>query len=1142
MKPWLQRTQTLANLAGAAALAWLAAPLIVWDGSHPFESRVSRLALLAAAALLLLGGLALKRLIRQRRNARLLGQLKGNHPGSDVLTDRFAHAMHLLRSGVTATPAQRARWWQPRVHLYQLPWYLFIGAPGAGKTTALLHAGLRFPLAERLGTAPVAGVGGTRQCDWWFTDRAVFIDTAGRFTTQDSHAAHDAQEWQTFLGLLRRYRPVQPVNGVIVTVSVPDLLQGGTELEQQAIAVDRRLNELRSQLGQSFPVYLLVTKADLLAGFVEFFGNLDATQREQVWGFTWDTEPQAGGSALAQDLRSRLADLPARLAALTASRMQAEPLVQRRAAIYQFAAQLDAVLPPLEAFARRAFQGVASSPPQRLRGVHLSSGTQEGNPIDRVLGELSRNFGIALRAPARPNESGKAYFLADFLQRLVIPEAPLAGHNLQRRRQRRWLLAGLGGSVAAALLLACVGWSISYRNNLEYVDKVRARVDMVTREIDPASTRELDRLLPLYALLSQLAHSGDVDPAHAAWRLGLGLFQGPRLAQSAEQTYHRVLDRTLAPLVAERLTESIRSEDDAVARYEALRVGLMLTTPNRLNRGEVRRWAAVAFARPATQGAQAPGAGEQREWLGHLDALLDRNAVLDLIRLDEGSVREARKALAALPLEQRVHQRIIRRAREQLGADLGLADIATPAAVLAFSPRDAGEMPPVVSAIQTRQAWRETIEPAIEPTIAELTDEAAWVLGDTSAATQRLARDRGARQVLVRQIAQHHAQATIEQWDKLLATISLQAPADREGLARLSESLASADSPMRLLMRRIASEFPVVAAAGTGAASAVDAGGAIAASTYELAIGEHFAALRDYAAIAGPAAVDRLVAPLPGVLSEPGGARAGDLVRELRAEATRAPPPLRGVWSALAESLATQQRRAIEQQLGGSLAELGQTCRRMTAERFPFDANSKRDMPYADFARVFGPGGLFESFFRTRLAGQVDVRSRPWRLQGELPASDKARATLRSFEMAEDIRRLFFSSRSELPQLRLQMTPASMDESLLIFSVDVDGQLLRYENGPKRPKTIVWPGPAATQRVLLRILPAGPNGVGAEVHEGPWALLRVLHRVAAQRGNTAAGAGLEVDGRTLRVDLASDGPVPASLIGELSRFRCPEAW
>jgi len=199
-------------------------------------------------------------------------------------------------------------------------------------------------------------------------------------------------------------------------------------------------------------------------------------------------------------------------------------------------------------------------------------------------------------------------------------------------------------------------------------------------------------------------------------------------------------------------------------------------------------------------------------------------------------------------------------------------------------------------------------------------------------------------------------------------------------------------------------------------------------------------------------------------------------------------------------------------------------------------------MPFADFARLFGPRGLLDSFFRNQLASQVDAHRRPWRLAGGAAPSDKAQATLRSFEMADDIRRLFFPDGAELPQLRLRLTPVGMDPDLLQFSADVDGQLLRYENGPRRPKPVVWPGPAATQRVLLRILPPGPSGVGAEAHEGPWSLLRVLSRSGWQRGGAAPVARLVVDGRAMSLEVASDTPVNAAVLAELGNFRCPEAW
>jgi type VI secretion system protein ImpL len=307
---------------------------------------------------------------------------------------------------------------------------------------------------------------------------------------------------------------------------------------------------------------------------------------------------------------------------------------------------------------------------------------------------------------------------------------------------------------------------------------------------------------------------------------------------------------------------------------------------------------------------------------------------------------------------------------------------------------------------------------------------------------------------------------------------------------------------------------------------------------YDGALQVRYGALQAYSAGPGALAVDRLVAPLPTVLRDPAAAGAAALIAAQRAEAARAPPPFDAVWRTLADALAIQQQRLARRQVGSGLAELSQACQRLTADRFPFVADARRDMPMADFARLFGPQGLFDGFVRTRLAGRVDARQRPWRWleAGSAPPP----ATLQAFEMADDIRRLFFPPGADLPQLRLQLTPQAMDAELLLFSADIDGQLLRYENGPRRPKPIVWPGPAASERVLLRTLPPGPSGVGAEVHEGPWALLRVLQRGGWRDGGNAAQ--LTVDGRTLTVELRADAPVGAALLARLATFRCPQPW
>jgi type VI secretion system protein ImpL len=163
--------------------------------------------------------------------------------------------------------------------LYSLPWYAIIGPPGAGKTTALRHSGLVFPYAD----SAVRGVGGTRNCDWWFTNEAILLDTAGRYATESA----DQSEWLAFLDMLRRYRTAKPLNGLIVAVSITDVIDANEQqLEAMGKKLRTRIDEVMTRLKMVLPVYFLVTKCDLIAGFIEFFGDLRKSERSQAWGAT----------------------------------------------------------------------------------------------------------------------------------------------------------------------------------------------------------------------------------------------------------------------------------------------------------------------------------------------------------------------------------------------------------------------------------------------------------------------------------------------------------------------------------------------------------------------------------------------------------------------------------------------------------------------------------------------------------------------------------------------------------------------------------------------------------------------------------------------------------------------------------------
>src|SRR5512147_2128211 len=168
------------------------------------------------------------------------------------------------------------------LQVYSLPWYLLIGEPQSGKSTTLKNSGLEFPV----GGDGLSGSGGTRNCDWWFANEAVILDTAGRFTFQEE-AAPDATEWSTFLKMLKKYRKECPINGVLVVIPATSLLEDTPEeQDKKAANIRSKLMNLQRVLEIRFPVFIMVTKADRILGFSEFFSKLDPVDQRQLVGWS----------------------------------------------------------------------------------------------------------------------------------------------------------------------------------------------------------------------------------------------------------------------------------------------------------------------------------------------------------------------------------------------------------------------------------------------------------------------------------------------------------------------------------------------------------------------------------------------------------------------------------------------------------------------------------------------------------------------------------------------------------------------------------------------------------------------------------------------------------------------------------------
>ncbi|MGE3650193.1 MAG: type VI secretion protein IcmF/TssM N-terminal domain-containing protein, partial [Reyranellaceae bacterium] len=276
-----------------SALVWFAAPFIGFG----LETLLVRLIIIGVIWLIIGIVLLVGTLRRRGKEKKLAANIAGadpRDPTAEAIDAQQQQLQERLKAAIADMNKMQAA--KGGMTLYELPWYTIIGPPGAGKTTALLNSGLRFPLAERHGAQALQGVGGTRNCDWWFTERAVILDTAGRYTTQDSDSAVDQAGWKHFLTMLKQTRERQPLNGVLVVFGVRELLESSRDQRiAHGRAVRARLLELQEAFGLSLPVYFVLTKLDMIAGFTEFYDDLDNEGREQVLGLTFPLAAADGG-------------------------------------------------------------------------------------------------------------------------------------------------------------------------------------------------------------------------------------------------------------------------------------------------------------------------------------------------------------------------------------------------------------------------------------------------------------------------------------------------------------------------------------------------------------------------------------------------------------------------------------------------------------------------------------------------------------------------------------------------------------------------------------------------------------------------------------------------------------------------------
>ncbi|MGB3069520.1 MAG: type VI secretion system membrane subunit TssM [Ottowia sp.] len=1187
--PWLIIAVALVLLA---FLIWWVGPLVHIGSLAPLEAAWVRASLIALILLLVLGRYAWRRWRARKASQRLTeglvkpGEAKAaaSTPGEQkILGDRFAEAIQTLkrmRIERTGKKTGLRDWFaiSGGNYLYDLPWYVFIGAPGSGKTTALVNSGLTFPLAEKFGSGAIRGVGGTRNCDWWFTDEAVLIDTAGRYTTQDSNQAEDQSAWAGFLGLLKKSRPRRPLNGVLLTVSVADLMQPAQARAELCAAMRARLQELDQRLATRLPVYVMVTKTDLLSGFTEFFDDLGKTQREQVLGFTLpvDQSDHVAERGVSEFFTREFGLLHEQMGDRLIARMQAEQDPRRRASIFAFPAQFAALHGTLAETLDQVFLGSKFNQPPWIRGVYFTSGTQEGSPFDRVMGNLSRNFGLERAIVPPQKNAGRSYFLTNLLREVVFPEQGLAGADArQERRTKTWRLAALSAMSLATLALLA-GWGYSTWLNSRYLDAVQAKVEPTKQALLSlsANSQTIAAVAPVLQGLRDIWKTPENNEGNPPLSMTLGLYQGDKMDSAAAAAHEHALSEVFLPQVSRRIEDQLRSanKDNLEFAYEALKSYLMLHQPEHFDSDALKAWITLDWNRNLDRGlsAQQIQALEQQ-----LDALLAQGAPRANTPMDEGLVRSMRAMLASYPVEQRIFSRL---KRQRLGRDIpafSIAIAAGPSAPLVFERISGQPLTEGVPGLFTYDGYHKRFQQEVATVTPLLASEDPWVLGLERSALSA-AKDAAGIGNLTDRVRRLYLEEYVKVWQQLLSDVRLIRASGVEKNIEIARILSGFDSPLAKFLKAAVRETTLTPSNDPAKANVVSKAAETVRSTrqgleqlfgaenqrqvpagksIESIVDDHFEPLRRLVtapAQGQPAPLDDALKLFNEVyvylnavdtaVKARSSPPPGDVAGKLRSDAGRLPEPVRSMIENLSQAGAAQARVAERSNLSQDLKPVADFCAKAIAGRYPFSPTSTRDVLPEDLGQMFAPGGLMDDFFQKRLAALVDTSSRPWRYKPVAEQGAITTAALAQFERAARIREIFFRSGGRTPSIRLDFKPVEMDASITQFILDVDGQVVRYGHGPIVPMTIQWPGPKGSNQVRIQLNPPSPaGGASGMTTDGAWALFRVLDRSQLESGDAPEKffVTFSVDGRKARFEVTTNSVQHPLRLREMREFSCP---
>ncbi|POA20239.1 type VI secretion system membrane subunit TssM [Pseudomonas sp. FW300-N1A1] len=1102
---------------------WWLGPHWVWEGHQPLVEWSMRIAASVGVVMvpLLIWGLRLQARHRQWQAERRQASALAGDPGLQDLERQqcsLDQSLAVLRKRLA------------HEDIYRLPWYVLLGAEEAGKTSLVSRFNEHVPLFDLARRGDEPGREERDDVQWWLGHEAVLIDTPGGFFTQPMAADEGApptyaRRWAHLLGWLADNRSRRALNGIVLTIDLARLMAQSVEERQAAqTAIRSRLDELTQQLGVRLPLYVVLSKIDLLEGFEEFFSRLPAAARDEVMGFTFSLNSVDRHDAWLEEFDSSYARFAVRFGERVMDALSDPRMAMHRHRLLAVSRQLAGIRHVLSVFLFNALNGGRHTQSALVRGVYFSSVCQQGVMLNCFVDAAAESHDLGAPAAHAKRAGGNLVYSAQQLfQRVIYPEAGLAGDNIKvARSKRRLLIAGF--SVASmGCLLALGTWQFYSGVNRDKALSVLAKSrEFSARDIDAQiDTSGRNLLVPLNQIRDAVSVFGDY---REAWPLlsDMGLYQGRAIGPTVDEAYLNLLSKRFLPAIASGALEAINAAPAGSNRQlAALRVYRMIEERHNRRPAIVEEWVAAQWQRAY------PGQGQlQVELMRHLHYAL-KYADADLPQHRE-RIAQVQQQLRQLPMAERVYMTLKQDAHARLQSALDVRHEVGPAFDIIYRPLAGSEHTAdgsalVLASLLTAKGFKQYFEPGARD-ITELAMIDQWVLGER----RELDYSEEDRKVLTERIRALYSADYVDSWRRALNQFAVTDFQDLSHGVAVLEQVTGPAQPLRRLLETLRDNTVIYPAVPL-------VEGVVPVSTDKLpddqlqAVGirRAFAGLAELLTAKGeqPSYYEETLRSVGAVYDyakavqdnpDPGKAAlkavlnrfslvGADPIANLQRIAVGLPEPINQQVKKLADQtaqvLVVEALRELEKRWDSEVYSFYQ---QRLANRYPFKASGE-DASLDDFEAFFGPQGRLQQFHDQYLS--VFLEDNLDALYSDSLGAYLVRSdVLEQLKNAERIRDTFFNHRGALA-VQLTIEPLALSATRLSSLLSVDGQLIPYQHGAPQRTGLVWPntlGNASGSQVTL----VHSNGNTASLsYRGPWSLFRLLSR-GQLNGRTATSVDL----------------------------------